>query len=90
MASASGADPGGNTSLEGQWSELQAAEDAARAARTAAFLTARGPEGGVDPSRPVPPDLPSDAWAVIMDRAASCRCAGFAQWRDGSPPKKHL
>ena len=63
--------------LSERWDALWAAEVAARDARALAALTARGPEGGVDPSRPVSPALPTDAWAVIMDRAASCRCAGL-------------
>ena len=51
-------------------------QEAARAARASAALAARGPEDGVDASRPISPELPPDAWALIMDCAASCRCAG--------------
>ena len=49
---------------------------AALAARRLAALAFRGIEDGDDPSRPVPPALPSDAWALIVGREApSFRCA---------------
>ena len=47
----------------------------ALAARMLAALTVRGSDHGVDPSRPVPPALPTEVWALIMDRAETCRCA---------------
>ena len=56
------------------WCDALAEATAPANASTA--LAATGPEDGVDPSRPVPPELPTDAWALIMDRVASCRCAG--------------
>ena len=59
-----------------RWDALQAEAAEARAERAEAFLAARGPEEGPDPPRPVPPALPTDVWALIMDqRALSCRCA---------------
>ena len=39
-----------------------------------AALSAEGPGDETDPSRPAAPALPTDAWALIMDRAPSCRC----------------
>ena len=64
-----------DASLADRWGALRAAEVAARSTRASAALAARGPEEGVDPARPVPPALPTDVWALVLDRAASCRCA---------------
>ena len=58
-----------------RWDALKLAEATARAERASASLAARVPEDGVDPSRPVPPALPSDVWALIMDFASSW-CVG--------------
>ena len=46
---------------------------AALAARRLAALAFRGIEDGDDPSRPVPPALPTEVWALIMDNAESYR-----------------
>ena len=66
------------------WDALRATEAAARGERASAALAARGPEDGVETSRPVPPALPTDAWAVIMDYTVSCRYA------DGTGPFSRL
>ena len=63
--------------LADRWDALWAAEAAERAARASEELAARPPDDGSCPSRPAAPELPPGAWAVIMDRAASCRCAGY-------------
>ena len=65
-----GGEAGPDAPLSERWDALRASEAAARAARAVAELALN------NPSRPVPPALPRDAWEVIMDRAASCRCAG--------------
>ena len=67
--------------LSERWDALRAAASTDRAARASAALAARCPEDGVDPSRPVPPELTTDVWTLIMDRAASCRCAGWGPLR---------
>ena len=72
---AGGGVAGPEASPADRWDALQVTGAAARAARASKALAARGPEDGVDPSRPVPPALPRDAWALIMDCTASCRCA---------------
>ena len=59
------------------WDAWQAAMEKAWSTQVAAALAAliaRGPVDETDPSRPFPPALPTDAWALIMDRLASCRC----------------
>ena len=56
------------------WDAIQAAASHSRDARASAALAARGPEGGIDLSRPAAPEMPPGAWASIMDRASSCRC----------------
>ena len=66
-APASSGDPAGS---EAAWSHT--VPHAVRAAPAA--LAARGREDGVDPSRPVPPAPPSDAWALIAGRSAPSRC----------------
>ena len=60
---------------------LQADMVAARAARASAALAARGREdAGGGPSRPAAPLLPTDVWALIIDRAPSSRCAAPPLW----------
>ena len=55
----------------------QAAESSSRSSRASAALAARGPEdGGGDPSRPAALELPTEVWALVINRAPSCRCAG--------------
>ena len=67
---AGGGEAGPDAPPEGWVDALRAAEAAARAARVTAVLAARFPEVFTVPG------LPVDAWSLIMDRAASCRCAG--------------
>ena len=52
-----------SSSEAGWWDALQAA----RAARASAALAARGPEEGGASA------LPPDVWALIKERAATCR-----------------
>ena len=73
-APASSGDPAGSEAYPARTGGPAAVAHAVRAAPAA--LAARGPEDCVDPSRPVPPALPSDAWALIVGREApSFRCA---------------
>ena len=71
-AAAGGGAMGPEASLTERWDSLQVAESSARAERVSAVLAARFPEEFTVPA------LPAEAWSVIMDRAASCRCAGGA------------
>ena len=68
------------------WDALKASEAAVRTTHALAALAARGPED-FGPSRPAPPPLPPGAWAVIMDTADSCRCAGG--WKGGARACAH-
>ena len=72
---------GPDAEVAGRWDAWRAAlqklwsshASAALAERALATLFARGPEDEADPSRPAAPALPPEAWALIMDRAESCR-----------------
>ena len=69
-AAAAGGGVGGDAPPQPTWwEECQAAAAAERAARAAATLAASMA------ARRVMPALPTEVWALIMDRAASCRCA---------------
>ena len=72
-AGAGGVAMGPDAPLAERWATLRAAEADLRAGRASAALAARGPEDGIDTSRPTPPELPTDAWSVIMDHSESCR-----------------
>lgn len=56
--------------MEKMWSTRASA---ALATRVFAALAARVPEDEIDPWRPAALVLPTDVWALIMDRAPSCR-----------------
>ena len=76
---------GGDAPLSERWGAQKASEAAARAARASAALAAHPPDDGSCPSRPAAPELPPGAWAVIMDRAASCRCVRTSSGSISSP-----
>ena len=82
VAGAAGnADAGAGVSPATWRDGLQADMVAARAARASAALAARGREdAGGGPSRPAAPLLPTDVWALIIDRAPSSRCAAPPLW----------
>ena len=58
-----------------RWDSANVSAAASRALRASAALAARGREDeGSGPARHATPALPADAWALILERAPSCRC----------------